>query len=454
MVHRWQRSTGRLVTVVVLPLAVVVGVGQPAEAVAAQGDGDSAAAVLSSNGRFVAFTSSAGNLVAGDTNRTTDIFVRDLALGVVRRISVSTAGGQADGPSYLPSISGDGHVVVFRSYATNLVPGDTNGVSDILVRDLAAGTTVRANSAAGGGQANGDSIFSTVTPDGRQVAFDSTASNLVAGDTNRTSDVFVRDLAAGTVRRVSLGSAGTQSNGHSYHPALSADGSRIAFDSTATNLAPGVTTESWREVYVRDLSTGVTALASGDSTGHPGGAFSGDPSISADGRRVEFASDSARLVPGDTNGYDIFVHDLATGAMRRVTVDSAGGQADGDTVSASISADGTRVIFRSDAANLVPGDTNGAADIFVHDLSSGATSRVSVGDHGQADASSYYAPALSADGRCALFSSSASNLVPNDTNGRDDVFVRDLRAGRTDRISLSNSPHQPTRLACTTPATS
>ncbi len=324
------------------------------------------APAMSADGRFVAFESSASNLVAGDTNGRYDVFVRDRLAGVTRRVSVG-AGGQANNGSDSPAISADGRFVAFYSDASNLVAGDTNGRSDVFVRDRLAGVTRRVSVGAGG-QANSESFGPAISADGRFVAFYSYASNLVAGDTNGRSDVFVRDRLAGVTRRVSVG-AGGQANSDSFGPAISADGRFVAFDSSASNL-----------------------------------------------------------VVGDTNGtFDVFVRDRLAGVTRRVSV-GAGGQANSDSLSPAISADGRFVAFESNASNLVAGDTNATDDVFVRDRLAGVTRRVSVGAGGQANSSSG-SPAISANGRSVAYTSNASNLVRGDTNGAQDVFVRDPLLG-------------------------
>ncbi len=209
-----------------------------------QGNGDSYNAVVSADGRYVVFESEASNLVFGDTNDDVDVFVRDVVAGTTTRVSVDSIGTQGTGGSGRPSVSADGRYVVFDSVASNLVAGDTNGADDVFVRDLVAGTTTRVSVDSAGGQANGPSPFfspSSISADGRYVVFDSGASNLVTGDTNDTGDVFVRDLVAGTTTRVSVDSIGRQGNSHSYEPAISADSRYVAYRSAASNLVPGDT---------------------------------------------------------------------------------------------------------------------------------------------------------------------------------------------------------------------
>ena len=390
-----------------------------------QANGYSADAAISADGQFVAFVSGASNLVPGDTNGATDVFVRDRQAGTTSRVSVPTGGGQANGDSDVPAISADGRFVVFISAASNLVSGDTNGVADVFVRDRRAGTTSRVSVAAGGGQANGTSFDPSISADGRFVAYSSAASNLVRGDSNDTYDVFVLDRQTATTTRVSVRSNGSQANNVSYTPRISGDGRSVAFVSLASNLVPGDTNRT-ADVFVHDRQSGTTSRVSVSSDGHQAAKRRSDaPSISADGRFVAFVSLASNLVPGDTYGKaDVFVRDRQSGTTSKVSLRSDGDQVNWPSLDPSISADGRYVAFRSGAAKLVAGDTNGKPDLFVRDRRTGTTSRVSLrSNDGQANGNSDVA-SISADGRFVAFDSSASNLVPGDTNGVSDIFVR------------------------------
>jgi Tol biopolymer transport system component len=279
----------------------------------AQGNGASGqfGDALSADGRFVAFRSSATNLVAGDTNGFQDVFLRDRLLGTTERVSVATGGAQGNGNSLEPALSADGRYAAFRSGATNLVAGDTNGVDDIFVRDRQIGTTVRASVATGGAQGNGNSLEPSLSADGRFVAFWSVASNLVAGDTNGLDDIFVRDRQSATSERVSVATGGAQGNAASYDPsAISADGRFVAFYSFASNLVAG-DTNGFADIFVRDRQNGATARVSVATDGTQGNNASHIPSLSADGRSVAFDSFATNLVAGDTNGTpDVFVREI------------------------------------------------------------------------------------------------------------------------------------------------
>ena len=323
---------------------------------------------ISADGRFVAFVSNASNLVPGDTNRETDILVRDTLTNTTTGVSVDSAGNLGNSGSEGASISADGRFVVFESYASNLVPGDTNSNSDIFVRDTLTNTTTRAVEIASN-PAFG-SIFSdpfSISADGRFVAFSSRASNFVPGDTNSSYDIFVRDTLTNTTTRVSVDSAGNQGDRGSNLASMSADGRFVAFDSNSFNIVPGI---NIYDVFVRDTLTNTTARVSVNSAGDPGNRDSRNPSISADGRFVAFSSDASNLVLGDTNNTrDIFVRDTLTNTTTRVSVDSAGNQTASDSYAPSISADGRFVAFNSFPSNIVPGQTNYTRQIFVADNS-------------------------------------------------------------------------------------
>ncbi|PKN65255.1 MAG: hypothetical protein CVU57_11495, partial [Deltaproteobacteria bacterium HGW-Deltaproteobacteria-15] len=299
------------------------------------------------------------------------------------RVSVSSDGSEGNGSSVYSSISADGRYVAFQSTASNLVSGDTNGKDDIFVHDRQTGATTRVSVSSGGLEGNGFSNGRpSISADGRYVAFQSTASNLVSGDTNGKYDIFVHDRQTGATTRVSVSSNGSEGNSNSYSPSISSDGSYVAFDSNASNLVPGDTNENY-DIFVHERQTGATSRVSVGSDGSEGNGRSSNPSISADGRYVAFNSDAGNLVPVDTNGdYDVFVHDRQTGATSRVSVSSDGSEGNSYSLFPVISADGRYVAFASNAGNLVPGDTNGIYDIFVHDRQTGATSRVSVSSDG------------------------------------------------------------------------
>ena len=396
------------------------------------GNGFSTTPFLSADGTKVVFVSAASDLGPTDTNGTRDVFVRDLTTGTTTLVSVNGAGTDSgNGFSSLPVISADGTKVAFDSRASNLGSTDTNGTSDIYVRDLTMGTTTLVSvNDLGTDSGNGFSTRPVISADGTKVAFISFASNLGSTDTNGTFDVYVRDLTMGTTTLVSVNDSGTDSgNGFSTLPFLSADGTKVAFRGLATDLVPTADTNGNLDVFVRDLTTGTTTLVSINDLGTDSGngpSFFGV--ISADGTKVAFRSSASNLGPIDTNGFlDIYVRDVTPGGTTTLVsvndsgTDSGNGSSD---LTPAFSADGTKVAFRSFASDLGPTDTNGTSDVFVRGPSAGTTTLVSVNDSGTDSGNgSSDDPAISANGTTVAFESFASNLVVTDSNNNRDVFV-------------------------------
>ena len=392
-----------------------------------------------------------------------DTFPRDLAPpppppACLVRESVDTAGGDTDQPSTSAYISADGHWVAFSSLADDLVPGDTNGVDDVFLRDRAGRITYRC-SYGSGGQADGPSEAPSVSADGRFVAFASSATNLVPGDTNGTDDIFVYDRNLGTVARVSVSSAGDEGNGSSYpppwgRPSISPDGRYVAFCSQASNLVANDTNATW-DVFVHDrdfdhdgiydehVPGGIrTWRASVSSTGEEGHADSGTYGLwlSAYGRFVAFQSNAWNFIPNDLNGSDIFVHNNINGATTLVSLDNNGAQAFGfhslPSISAdlSLAADGRFVTWTSNSP-VTPEDQNGVDDIFLRDRTLNQTSMVSIGTGGiQADWGSSRSM-VNASGSRIVFDSQASTFTPGDGTIAWDIFIRDPQAATTDLVS-------------------
>jgi hypothetical protein len=389
-----------------------------------QGNGQSGNSRLSADGRFVVFDSFASNLVGNDTNGLEDVFIRDRVTARTRRVSLSSTGGEGNGYSVLGSISPDARFVTFASEASNLVANDTNGVFDVFVRDRSTGKTRRVSLGSTGGEGNDDSARSSISADGRFVAFYSFASNLVDDDANGVSDIFVRDRATGKTTRISVDPSGIDADGGSFDVSISASGRFVAFESLASNLVRDDVNGS-SDVFVRDRATGRTRLVSINSAGAEGNGDSASPRISTGGRFVAFTSDASNLVAFDGNGSgDVFIRDRLTGKTRRVSVNSEEVQGNGDSLVGSVTPDGRFVAFSSRASNLVGIDTNGWEDMFVRDRSTGKTRRVSGGLNGTEANDASSDGSLSADGLFVAFSSYATNLVGSDTNARRDVFVR------------------------------
>jgi Tol biopolymer transport system component len=404
-----------------------------------QGDFASGPGRLSATGRYVVFTSRATNLVPGDTNAAADVFVRDRQHGVTTRVSVGTGGAQAEPPSTEyggPSISADGRFVLFGSSAANLVPGDTNGVSDVFVHDRKTGTTSRVSVTSDGEQGRGHSSPwpGGLSADGRYVVFGSRAWNLVPGDTNRAGDVFRHDRRTGTTSRLSAGAGGTPADGESGAGVISGDGRFVTFQSEATNLVAG-DANGKRDAFVVDTLTHATTRVSVSSGGAQANSVSDQPEISADGRLVVFSSPASNLVPGDTNDtWDVFVHDRHTGLTSLGSVASGGTQANRHSEQPEISADGRYIAFVTRANNLGPTDTNETWDVYVRDRSAGTTSRLSVPPGGPEPGRSVSGPMISGDGRVFGFLSELSSFVAGDTNGVNDVFVTRPRPSATPRV--------------------
>jgi Tol biopolymer transport system component len=401
-------------------------------------NGDSGDTSLAADGQIIGFASTASGFTPGDTNGTVrDVFTFDVATGERRLISAAPSG--ANGPSSSPVLSADGGRVAFVSSASNLVAGDRNGVADVFIAGP-DGSVSRVSVASDGGEANGPSSAPDLSGDGRFAVFESAASNLVPGDTNGVPDVFVRDLQAGTTSLVSAARGGGPGNAASGAPAISATGAFVTFASNASDLVAG-DTNGVGDVFVRDLVLGRTARVSVDSHGRQQNAAVADPftqisDVSRDGRYVVFDSDATNLVRADGNQHtDVFLRDRRRHTTALVSASSLNVQGNNDSFSPLISANGRIVAFQSLAGNMAPGD-GPREDVFVRDLRQRTTSVVGVADDGAPRAAELVPqllqrPALSADGRIAAFSSTAPNLVAGDTNGHQDVFLRLLDAPQT-----------------------
>jgi len=384
----------------------------------AQASSSSFAAVISGNNRYVAFSSFANNLV-GDADFAADVFVHDRQTGETTLIPFPFDGPLSPYWALYPSLSSDGRYVVFSVRQTE------TDESDIYVHDRNTSQTTLVSVAMDGSRAKSylNPVSQAVSADGRYVVFSSDANNLVSGDTNGKIDVFVRDTQLGVTTRVSVTSGGAQANDSSSDPSISADGRYVAFESSANNLVAG-DTNGYVDVFVHDRSTGATILVSRDSSGTLANNGTRNPSISADGRYVAFVSDASNLVLDDTNdSTDIFVYDLDLDDIVRVSVTSDGAQADSDSYAPSISADGRYIAFESASGNLVPGYTGWPAPIYVHDRQSGETFPVPNGPLDFMPDLSVSSPSISGDGQAIAFVSASTNLVAGDTNGADDIFV-------------------------------
>jgi len=378
---------------------------------------------ISLTGRFVVFDSQATTLVPSDTNGFSDVFLRDRRSGTTRRVSLDSAEGEGNGSSFEPSVSGNGHFVAFESNATNLVPGDTNGADDIFLRDRKTGMTRRVSVSSAGAQATGPVAFSSlnsvVSANGRFVAYQSSATNLVPNDTSGLYDVFVYDRLNKTTKRVDVKSSGDASALGADSPSISANGRFVAFE-TASRLTGADMNKNQYDIYVRDRKLKQTRLVSVRSNGAQANAECLSPLISENGRFVAFNSVASNLVRHDTGGhYDAFVHDRRTGKTFRASVNSKGRGGNGESQTPTVSNNGKFILFASTSTNLAPNDDTPGTDIFLRNMLTGKTRLVSVSRRGhEGNGNSFiYYRSLSADGRWASFESAASNLVENDSVG-------------------------------------
>jgi len=382
---------------------------------------------ISGDGRFVVFTSYADNLVPNDNNNERDVFVRDLAIGLTSRVSVSSTGVEGNGQCFSASITDDGRWIAFESESSNLVVGDTNGLTDVFLHDTHSGTTKLISMSLTGGAANGLSNRPAISGDGSCISFLSAGSDLVNGDTNQLTDAFVYEAATNTIERISVTSSGMQSGGVTpqTRSAASYDGRFVVFESRASNLVSN-DTGPHSDIFLRDRLNGTTERVSINNFNMQGNGHSTEAAISADGRFIAFTSAATNLIPIDANGdwTDVFVYDRVTATVTCESVSSSGNQGwFGHSGLPSLSADGATVAYHS-GAQLVPEDKNATVDIFVRDRLPGITSRISVSSLGDPAIYDSRRPSVTDDGTLVVFESLAPNLVPNG-NTFSDVFIHD-----------------------------
>lgn len=390
---------------------------------------------ISNDGRYIVFESASTNVVANDTNSVTDIFRYDTQTATYIRVSVSSAGVQGNGNSITPIISGNGRYVAFRSDANNLVVNDSNGYSDVFLRDMQMNTTTRISVNSIGNPLTGSGIIMPydISSDGQYVLMVSNKPDIVPNDTNNSWDIFLYDRQTGTTSRASVNGNGDQLDLGAVDGNLSDNGRYLAFSSSSPNLVANDTNNA-PDAFVKDLQTGqvtrISVNSGGNQATYPGSVnfpFLIVDDISADGRYVTFASNADNLVANDTNGdaWDQFFHDRQTGQTKRISINNDGTQADGISGNGVISDDGRYVFFESFATNLVANDTNNAIDVFMFDNQTNSLSRISLTSvGGQTDGDSGVA-ALSADMRYVVMASDATNIVANDTNNARDIFIYD-----------------------------
>lgn len=380
---------------------------------------------VSADGRFVVFESDATNLVPADGNGLRDVFVRDRLLGTTTRVSEAWAGGDATGESRYPSISEDGRWIAFSSDAPDLVDDDTNAFQDVFVFDRTTGQVSRVSRAWDGSESNGDSRTPSISGNGRYVAFRSGATNLLSGPMDVSKSIYVCDRQTGNNELVSVTWEDAQENGGSWYPHISADGRHVAFITNSTNLV-AFDDNAVNDAFMRDLDLGVTTMIGVTTEGGAGNSNSGGFGISADGRFAGIFSAATDLLPPgeDTNAaQDAFVRDMDLEFTERVSVSSSGEQAEVGGGSATLDGSGRFAAFQSASSNLVDNDENVATDIFGRDRATGITTLLTITATGVQSDGNSTGPTLSADGCFVVFNSVATNLVPDDTNGLQDVFV-------------------------------
>jgi Tol biopolymer transport system component len=433
---------------------------------------DSSRPVLSPDGTTVAFVSNAA-LVPEDANAASDVYLRDLDSGTTTLVSVNAAGtASGNQQSFNPVFSSDGRKVAFGSAASDLTatpvaPYSTN----VFVRDLSAGTTSLVTVSADGTEGIGGHT-AAFSPDGTKVLFETYASEFGPTDSNGLNDLYVRDLPAGTTSLVSADATDSDSaNNWSGRGVFTPDGAQVLFHSAANDLGPRDTNAGgepstgygYNDVYLRDLATGTTSLVSVNAAGGDSGNGASDGAVlSQDGTEVAFHSSANDLVPGGgPPEANIYVRDLSAGTTRLESPRTPGGGASGNAIEPYFSPDGTKLVFRSDAGDLGPADSNGTTDVYVRDLAGGTTILVSVdaaGTNGGNAASwdgATGVPTFSPDGTKVAFVTRASNLGPTDTARCEvdpkpypdqpcpDVYVRDLTAATTALVSGSGGDSIP-----------
>jgi Tol biopolymer transport system component len=392
-----------------------------------EANGESYNSAISATGRYVVFQSAAYNLDPADTlPGSTNVYLRDVKLDTTRLVSLNSDGVLGNGYDAFPVVSKNGRIVVWESDASNLVPGDGNAKFDIFARDMKTGITTRISVDSAGAEGDKDSLNPTVSDNGRYVAFQSDATNLVPLDTNQRTDTFVHDRKTGITTRISVDSAGNQGSANSGSPVLSTNGRYVVFYSESV-LAPGDSGDVV-DVYVHDRKTGITTWDSPDAAGGVGDGGSSDGTISSSGRYVSFLSYATDLVEGDGNGVaDIFLRDRKKGVTTRVSVDMNGNEADAASLQPVLSANGKVVAFESYATDLTAIAGIGKLSTYARVLKAGTTALASVTVAGTQADEDCSKPGLSKNGRWLTFATLSAELIAVDGNSTYDVFLRDLK---------------------------
>jgi len=384
---------------------------------------------IDANGRFLVFSNASSDLLPGDTNGLTDIYVADVAAHSLHRISQNSSGVIGNGTCGEPRMSADGERVVYWSTSVNLVDVDLNGRVDIFLSEWRQGVTRIASLGVGGVQGNGNSTHGTISSCGRWIAFDSLADNLVPGDTNGAGDVFVRDDLLGTTERVNLTWNGNQSTGNASTAVISGNGRFVAFSTTAFDIVPG-DTNGFHDTFIRDRQLGITTLVSRSMQGTTANGISGPVQFDDSGSLLLFGSDANDLVPGDTGGFhDVFLFTSATQSIRRISLTHDGLSPNDESFLPCISRDGRFVGFATEATNVVPGDTNQEADGFLLDLLTGTLTRPTVNSAGCEGNGATRFARMSDDARFLAVHSVADNMSPEgNPQHRSNIYLRDQAA--------------------------
>jgi Tol biopolymer transport system component len=391
-----------------------------------QSDRDCDVHAVSSDGRYVLFSSASTLLVPGTTTTFRHVFLKDRTTGGVELLSVDDQGVEANADCKNPRMSDDGTYVVFESAATNLVASDTNNKVDCFLRDRTSGHTEMVSVATSGVQGDADSTLPIVSGDGRYVFFTTGASNFSSVDDNNQADVYLRDRVAGTTTLVSVAVDGTAPNGYSVSDDLTPDGRYAVFECNAHDVVPNDPLTTHLKVLVADLASSTIEVASIASDGSWIQADCTGARIVSDGHLVTFETADLYVVPNDTNNAtDVFVRDRTAGTTERVSLGPNGEEAQGFCSHGSMSDDGRFVVFETSAENWDPTDRNVAGDVYLRDLELGSTRRLSLSTDGQGSKWGCWNQALSRDGHVVVFEAGGDELDPNDHNGHTDVYVHE-----------------------------
>ncbi len=390
----------------------------------------------SADGRYIGFISFASNLAPETDGVTkclqnficTDVFFRDRVANVTTRLSTSLSGYQGSNTSHPPIVTEDGSKVLFNSLADNLIPDDTNDDDDFFGSDgflWQSGELVRVTTKANGAQIKGNS-YAHITGDGKVIYFLSNGQDIVPGVIVDANELYRRDVASGAITHVPMSYDGTPINGAHIGVQTDRSGRYIVFTSLATNIIPD-DINGKEDIYLHDILTGETKLVSHTPTGQVGNDHSAAPSIAPDGSFIAFRSSASDLVPNDNNGAsDIFLYNIATEELERVNVSVNGEEANGESKDAATCEGGTFVSFTSEATNLAPNSQNGQRHVYIKHMATGVVDVVSQTHTGELSNGRSYKSYFTPYCDSIMYANEGDNLIPNDTNGVRDLFMRDI----------------------------